>query len=104
MDLSAARHALLTAAAYHPDHAARWQALADRLPPHRTNADGALAEWAWPGLDDTYDHRHLSHLYAVWPLDEINPYDTPASPPPPTARSNCAAPRTTQRTATSTTR
>ncbi|WP_327318192.1 glycosyl hydrolase family 95 catalytic domain-containing protein [Streptomyces sp. NBC_01235] len=80
MDLSAARHALLTAAAYHPENpgrADRWRALADRLPPHRTNADGALAEWAWPGLDDTYDHRHLSHLYGVWPLDEINPYDTP---------------------------
>ncbi|MDQ0686595.1 alpha-L-fucosidase 2 [Streptomyces achromogenes] len=80
MDLSAARHALLTAADYHPEapeEAARWRALADRLPPHRTNADGALAEWAWPGLDDSYDHRHLSHLYGVWPLDEINPYDTP---------------------------
>ncbi|WP_405868963.1 glycosyl hydrolase family 95 catalytic domain-containing protein [Streptomyces sp. NBC_00005] len=77
MDLSAARHALLTAAGYHPEHADRWRALADRLPPHRINADGALAEWAWPGLDDTYDHRHLSHLYGVWPLDEINPYDTP---------------------------
>ncbi|MBQ1093099.1 glycoside hydrolase N-terminal domain-containing protein [Streptomyces sp. B93] len=77
MDLSAARHALRTAAAYHPQHADRWHALADRLPPHRVNADGALAEWAWPGLDDTYDHRHLSHLYGVWPLDEINPYDTP---------------------------
>ncbi|MFI1507372.1 glycosyl hydrolase family 95 catalytic domain-containing protein [Streptomyces sp. NPDC020597] len=80
MDLSAARHALLTAADYHPhapEAAARWRALADRLPPHRTNADGALAEWAWPGLDDSYDHRHLSHLYGVWPLDEINPYDTP---------------------------
>ncbi|MET9383095.1 glycoside hydrolase N-terminal domain-containing protein [Streptomyces sp. NPDC002928] len=77
MDLSAARHALLTAAAYHPEHADRWRALADRLPPHRINADGALAEWARPGLDDTYDHRHLSHLYGVWPLDEINPYDTP---------------------------
>ncbi|MFC3575262.1 glycoside hydrolase N-terminal domain-containing protein [Streptomyces yaanensis] len=78
MDLSAARHALLTAAAYHPGpDADRWRALADRLPPHRINADGALAEWAWPGLDDTYDHRHLSHLYGVWPLDEINPYDTP---------------------------
>ncbi|MEU4655614.1 glycoside hydrolase N-terminal domain-containing protein [Streptomyces sp. NPDC023723] len=77
MDLSAARHALLTAAAYHPGHAARWRALADRLPPHRINADGALAEWARPGLDDTYDHRHLSHLYGVWPLDEITPYDTP---------------------------
>ncbi|MGY4739242.1 glycosyl hydrolase family 95 catalytic domain-containing protein [Streptomyces sp. ATMOS53] len=80
MDLSAARHALLTAADYHPDdpeQADRWRALADRLPPHRINADGALAEWARPGLDDTYDHRHLSHLYGVWPLDEINPYDTP---------------------------
>ncbi|MFF3848470.1 glycoside hydrolase N-terminal domain-containing protein [Streptomyces sp. NPDC002328] len=80
MDLSAARHALLTAADYHPDdpeRADRWRALADRLPPHRVNADGALAEWARPGLDDTYDHRHLSHLYGVWPLDEITPYDTP---------------------------
>ena len=77
MDLSAARHALLTAADRRPEHAERLRALADRLPPHRVNADGALAEWAWPGLADTYDHRHLSHLYAVWPLDEINPYDTP---------------------------
>ncbi|MFI0512895.1 glycosyl hydrolase family 95 catalytic domain-containing protein [Streptomyces sp. WSLK1-5] len=77
MDLSAARHALRTAAAYHPEKEEGWLALADRLPPHRINADGALAEWAWPGLDDTYDHRHLSHLYGVWPLDEITPYDTP---------------------------
>ncbi|MEV0979919.1 glycoside hydrolase N-terminal domain-containing protein [Streptomyces sp. NPDC049915] len=79
MDLSAARHALRTAAAYHPGtaDAERWLALADRLPRHRVNADGALAEWAWPGLEDAYDHRHLSHLYAVWPLDEINPYDAP---------------------------
>ncbi|MGW7242599.1 glycosyl hydrolase family 95 catalytic domain-containing protein [Streptomyces sp. NPDC054804] len=78
MDLSAARHALRTAADYHPGpDADRWRALADRLPAHRINADGALAEWARPGLDDTYDHRHLSHLYGVWPLDEITPYDTP---------------------------
>ncbi len=79
MDLSAARHALRTAADYHPDtpDADRWRALADRLPPHRINEDGALAEWAWPGLEDSYDHRHLSHLYGVWPLDEITPYDTP---------------------------
>ncbi|MDT9700506.1 glycosyl hydrolase family 95 catalytic domain-containing protein [Streptomyces sp. P17] len=77
MDLSAARHALRTAAEYHPERAAGWRALADRLPPHRVNDQGALAEWAWPGLEDTYDHRHLSHLYGVWPLHEINPYDTP---------------------------
>lgn len=77
MDIAAARHALTTAADHHPDRAERLRALAARLPDHRVNEDGALAEWAWPGLADTYDHRHLSHLYPVWPLGEINPYDTP---------------------------
>ncbi|WP_461030250.1 glycosyl hydrolase family 95 catalytic domain-containing protein, partial [Streptomyces sparsus] len=78
MDVTAARHALTTAASRHPGpDADRWTALADRLPPYRINEDGALAEWAEPGLADRYDHRHLSHLYAVWPLDEITPYDTP---------------------------
>ncbi|MFV0126419.1 glycosyl hydrolase family 95 catalytic domain-containing protein [Streptomyces sp. HMX112] len=79
MDIAAARHALTTAAAHNPAHprAPHWRALADRLPGYRINSDGALAEWAAPGLTDSYDHRHLSHLYPVWPLDEINPYDTP---------------------------
>ncbi|MDX6315407.1 MAG: alpha-L-fucosidase 2 [Streptomyces sp.] len=68
MDIAAARHAL---------RAVGDDALADRLPPYRVNGDGALAEWAWPGAPDAYDHRHISHLYPVWPLDEINPFDTP---------------------------
>lgn len=80
MDLAAARHALTASAALSPaaPASARRLALADRLPGYRVNEDGALAEWAWPGLAETYDHRHLSHLYPVWPLDAINPYDTPA--------------------------
>ncbi|MFC9122706.1 glycoside hydrolase N-terminal domain-containing protein [Streptomyces sp. NPDC057067] len=79
MDLAAARHALTTAAGHAPGHpsAGHWLALAGRLPAYLVNEDGALAEWAWPGLRETYDHRHLSHLYPVWPLDAINPYDTP---------------------------
>ncbi|HWU09221.1 MAG TPA: glycoside hydrolase N-terminal domain-containing protein [Streptomyces sp.] len=79
MDIAAARHALTTAAEHAPGHpsAGRWRSLADRLPAYLVNEDGALAEWAWPGLRETYDHRHLSHLYPVWPLDAINPYDTP---------------------------
>ncbi|MFB9391486.1 glycoside hydrolase N-terminal domain-containing protein [Streptomyces coeruleoprunus] len=77
MDIAAARHALTTAAAHRPGDAERLRALAARLPEYRVNEDGALAEWAWPGLRDSYDHRHLSHLYPVWPLGEINPYDTP---------------------------
>ncbi|MEH0399825.1 glycoside hydrolase N-terminal domain-containing protein [Streptomyces sp. B21-088] len=79
MDIAAARHALATAAEHAPAHpsAGLWRSLAARLPEYLVNEDGALAEWAWPGLRETYDHRHLSHLYPVWPLDAINPYDTP---------------------------
>ncbi|MFJ2089228.1 glycosyl hydrolase family 95 catalytic domain-containing protein [Streptomyces sp. NPDC087901] len=79
MDLAAARHALTVSADRSPTApvSARRRELADRLPDYRVNEDGALAEWAWPGLEETYDHRHLSHLYPVWPLDAINPYDTP---------------------------
>ncbi|NEC63204.1 glycoside hydrolase N-terminal domain-containing protein [Streptomyces sp. SID9727] len=79
MDLAAARHALTASADRSPDRATaeRRRALADRLADYRVNEDGALAEWAWPGLAETYDHRHLSHLYPVWPLDAINPYDSP---------------------------
>ncbi|MEV1019523.1 glycoside hydrolase N-terminal domain-containing protein [Streptomyces sp. NPDC050264] len=79
MDIAAARHALRTAAAWHPGpDGDRWNALAGRLPDYRVNSEGALAEWAWPDLDDSYDHRHLSHLYPVWPHHDINPYSTPA--------------------------
>jgi hypothetical protein len=85
MDIAAARHALTAAAAATADAAAarRWRALAARLPPYRLNADGALAEWAWPPagtgapLPENYDHRHVSHLYPVWPLHEITAADTP---------------------------
>jgi hypothetical protein len=68
MDIAAARHAL---------RAAGNDALAERLPGYRVNEQGALAEWAWADAKDAYDHRHISHLYPVWPLDEINPFDTP---------------------------
>ncbi|WP_329125920.1 glycosyl hydrolase family 95 catalytic domain-containing protein [Streptomyces sp. NBC_01465] len=79
MDIAAAHHALTTAAAHSPGHpsADTWRALAARLPDYLVNEDGALAEWSWPGLAESYDHRHLSHLYPVWPLTTINPYDTP---------------------------
>ncbi|MFI6340307.1 glycosyl hydrolase family 95 catalytic domain-containing protein [Streptomyces sp. NPDC050535] len=83
MDLAAARHALTTAADVCThlgiEEAAtdRWRALAARLPPYRIDDRGALAEWAWPGLETAGDHRHVSHLYPVWPLHDITPDDTP---------------------------
>jgi alpha-L-fucosidase 2 len=86
MDVAAARHALTAAAAATADAGAarRWRALAARLPSYRVNGDGALAEWAWPPagtgappLPENYDHRHVSHLYPVWPLHEITAAGTP---------------------------
>ncbi|MFG1903199.1 glycosyl hydrolase family 95 catalytic domain-containing protein [Micromonospora carbonacea] len=75
MDIAAARHALATADAVTGTQ--RWAALRERLPAYLVDERGALAEWAWPGYRSDEDHRHVSHLYPVWPLDEINPDDTP---------------------------
>jgi alpha-L-fucosidase 2 len=59
------------------DGVARWKALLARMPPYRTTEDGTLKEWGWPGLDENYDQRHVSHLYGAWPSDEIDPDITP---------------------------
>ncbi|GAA1501628.1 glycoside hydrolase N-terminal domain-containing protein [Dactylosporangium maewongense] len=52
-----------------------WQEKLDHLPPYLINNDGALAEWAWPGLanQNQYQHRHSSGLMPVWPYREITP-------------------------------
>jgi alpha-L-fucosidase 2 len=102
MDIAAARHALLAAADSAQDDAAKydaakddaekyrdaahkWRELAERLPPYRLTPDGALAEWSWPPagtgrppLAGNDGHRHVSHLYPVWPLHEITVAGTPA--------------------------
>ena len=55
----------------------RWKDMLAKLPAYRINADGAVAEWAWPGLDDDYEHRHSSHLI---PLFDGTPPDIAANP------------------------
>ncbi len=52
---------------------ALWQDMLQKLPPYLINEDGALKEWAHPNLKDNYNHRHISHLYHVWPGLEISP-------------------------------
>jgi alpha-L-fucosidase 2 len=83
MDIAAARHALsaaidaCTRLGIEDAAVARWQTLLKQLPEYVVDAGGALAEWAWPGLATPDDHRHVSHLYPVWPLHEITPDGTP---------------------------
>ena len=59
-----------------PD-AARHRALLEALPPYAINPEGGLCEWLHPELTDEQDHRHLTHLYPLFPGWEINAEDTP---------------------------
>jgi hypothetical protein len=59
------------------DSVSKWKAMLEKMPPYLLEPDGTLKEWAWPTLDERYSHRHVSHLYGVWPGDEIDPDRTP---------------------------
>jgi hypothetical protein len=59
------------------DQIPKWKAILAKMPPYRTTDDGTLKEWGWPGLDENYDQRHVSHLYGAWPSDEIQPTRSP---------------------------
>lgn len=51
--------------------------LLNRIPMYQINSDGAVSEWMSPELRDNYYHRHLSHIYPVFPGNEINTYNQP---------------------------
>lgn len=50
-----------------------------RLPADRIGAQGQLQEWLedWDADAPEQQHRHVSHLYAVYPSEQINVRDTP---------------------------
>lgn len=48
----------------------KWQKIEDKLPPYLYDETGALKEWATTSFEENNEHRHLSHLYCVWPLFE----------------------------------
>lgn len=48
------------------------------LPDYRINDDGALREWIHEKYGDHYRHRHISHLYPVFPGNEITEQSDPA--------------------------
>ncbi len=53
---------------------ARWKKLLTKLPEYETDPEsGALREWLYPGLTENHKHRHESHLYGMFPGEEIGP-------------------------------
>lgn len=51
--------------------------LRSRLPPMHIGRHGQLQEWL-DDIDDPKDnHRHISHLYGLFPSNQVSPYRTP---------------------------
>jgi alpha-L-fucosidase 2 len=55
----------------------RYRQLLAALPDYQINGEGGLQEWMHPDLEDVQNHRHLSHLYELFPGWAINQEDTP---------------------------
>lgn len=53
----------------------KWTELMNNLPPYLYDDTGALKEWATTSFEENNEHRHLSHLYCVWPLFETQKND-----------------------------
>ncbi|WP_199613997.1 glycosyl hydrolase family 95 catalytic domain-containing protein [Paenibacillus alkalitolerans] len=60
-----------------PQDAEKWKRMLMRIPPYEQNEDDAVREWMHPDFDDRYGHRHLSHLYPVFPGHEVNREEQP---------------------------
>jgi hypothetical protein len=44
----------------------RWKTMLHKMPQYQVDANGALKEWAWPGIENRETHRHASHLYPLY--------------------------------------
>ena len=52
-----------------------WENIVNSIPEYGVNKDGAVKEWQDDDFEDRYYHRHLSHIYPVFPGDEITTND-----------------------------
>ena len=53
------------------------QSMIDRLPPMQIGKHNQLQEWLNDVDDPKNDHRHVSHLYGLYPSNQISPYRHP---------------------------
>jgi alpha-L-fucosidase 2 len=55
----------------------RAKAAIPRIPKYRITHDGRLQEWPEDYADQEPGHRHISHLFGLFPDDQITPRETP---------------------------
>ena len=58
-------------------HRRACMAMREQLPRDRIGAAGQLQEWQEDYEEANVHHRHISHLYGLFPGDQITPEDTP---------------------------
>ncbi|MFS0869167.1 glycosyl hydrolase family 95 catalytic domain-containing protein [Paenibacillus xylanilyticus] len=61
----------------HTSQIPQWEAMLKRLPAYILNEEGAVKEWLHPAFEDRQNHRHLSHLYPVFPGQEVSREEDP---------------------------
>ncbi|MFC1764283.1 glycoside hydrolase N-terminal domain-containing protein [Planctomycetota bacterium] len=59
------------------DKRATWEDILNRIPPLQVGKHGQLQEWLEDYEENEPGHRHLSHLFGLFPGDQISLEDTP---------------------------
>ena len=59
------------------DYCNKLQNMIDRLAPMQIGQYNQLQEWLQDVDDPNNDHRHVSHLYGLYPSNQISPYNHP---------------------------
>lgn len=54
------------------DRIETWEKILASIPEYQESKDGGIKEWMDERFDERYDHRHLSHIYPVFPGVEVN--------------------------------
>ena len=55
------------------------QQLVSQIPPMQIGKYGRLQEWLVDADDPKNEHRHISHLYGLYPSNQISPFSHPES-------------------------
>ena len=55
----------------------KWKTMLSKMPSYQINRDGAIKEWLHDDFEDNYKHRHLSHIYPLFPGFEIDSVNNP---------------------------
>ena len=60
-----------------PIYSRKLRDMVDKLPPMQIGKHSQLQEWLEDVDDPNNEHRHVSHLYGLYPGNQISPYTTP---------------------------